>query len=61
MMVPTRNITMRNLRIKSRNWCVGSATFGGIYDLVFEDSSIGDLKTVCETVKLKRITPDLSL
>lgn len=46
MMVPTRNVTMRNLRIVSRNWCVGSATFGGIYEVLFEDSTIGNLETV---------------
>ena len=45
-MVPTRNVTMRNLRIVSRNWCIGSATFGGIYDILFEDSTIGDPDTV---------------
>ncbi len=45
-MVPTRNVTMRNLRIVSRNWCVGSATFGGIYEVLFEDSTIGDLEAV---------------
>jgi len=53
VMVPTRNITMRNLRIKSRNWCVGSATFGGIYDLLFEDSTIGDLETVTSPWAIK--------
>ena len=45
-MRPTRNVTMRNLRIVSRNWCIGSATFGGIYDILFEDSTIGDPDTV---------------
>jgi len=45
-MAQTRNITMRNLRIVSRNWCIGSATFGGIYDVLFEDSTIGDPETV---------------
>mmetsp|Transcript_27325 Transcript_27325/g.64038 ORF Transcript_27325/g.64038 Transcript_27325/m.64038 type:complete len:575 (+) Transcript_27325:49-1773(+) len=43
---PTRNITMRNLRIVSRNWCIGSATFGGVYDILFEDSTIGDPDTI---------------
>mmetsp|Transcript_40706 Transcript_40706/g.45875 ORF Transcript_40706/g.45875 Transcript_40706/m.45875 type:complete len:267 (+) Transcript_40706:870-1670(+) len=42
MMCPTRNITMRNIRIVSRNWCIGSDTFGGIYDIIFEESTIGD-------------------
>ena len=41
-MAQTRNVTMRNLRIVSRNWCIGSATFGGVYDILFEDSTIGD-------------------
>ena len=42
VMVPTRNVTMRRLAIRSRNWCLGSSTFGGIYDILFEDSTIGD-------------------
>jgi hypothetical protein len=54
MMAPTRNITMRNLRIVSRNWCIGSATFGGVYDILFEDSTIGDLDTV-RTVPLIQV------
>jgi hypothetical protein len=52
-MAPTRNITMRNLRIVSRNWCIGSATFGGVYDILFEDSTIGDPDMV-RTVSLLR-------
>ena len=42
VMMPTRNITMRRLKIRSRNWCIGSSTFGGIYDILLEDSVIGD-------------------
>ena len=42
VMMPTRNLTMRRLQIRSRNWCIGSSTFGGIYDILFEDSTIGD-------------------
>jgi hypothetical protein len=53
MMSPTRNITMRNLRIVSRNWCIGSATFGGIYDILFEDSTIGDPFTVTSPWAIK--------
>lgn len=53
MMSPTRNITMRNLRIVSRNWCIGSATFGGIYDILFEDSTIGDPYTVTSPWAIK--------
>eukprot|EP00947_MAST-08B_sp_MAST-8B-sp1_P002835 g2835.t1 len=41
VMVPCRNITMRRLHIRHRNWCIGSGTFGGIYDILFEDSIIG--------------------
>ena len=41
-MMPTRNITMRRLQIRSRNWCIGSSTFGGVVDILFEDSTIGD-------------------
>jgi polygalacturonase len=41
VMRPTRNITMRRLLIRSRNWCIGSSTFGGIYDILLEDSEIG--------------------
>ena len=42
VMMPTRNITMRRLHVHSRNWCIGSSTFGGVYDILFEDSVIGD-------------------
>ena len=41
VMMPTRNLTMRRLLIRSRNWCIGSSTFGGIYDVLLEDSEIG--------------------
>lgn len=40
--VPTRNVVMRRLLIRSRNWCIGSSTFGGIYNILLEDSEIGD-------------------
>lgn len=40
--MPTARVHMRNLTILSRNWCVGSATYGGISDLLLEDSRIGD-------------------
>ena len=46
MMMATRNITMRRLQIRSRNWCIGSSTFGGVYDILFEDSVIGDPKDI---------------
>merc|ERR1712226_586815 len=32
---------MRRLNLVSRNWCIGSQTFGGVYDILFEDSAIG--------------------
>lgn len=41
-MIPTRNVTMRRVKIRSRNWCIGSSTFGGVYDILLEDSEIGD-------------------
>ena len=41
VMMPTRNLPMRRLLIRSRNWCIGSSTFGGIYDVLLEDSEIG--------------------
>jgi polygalacturonase len=40
--VPCQRVHMRNLTILSRNWCVGSATFGGVRDILFEDSRVGD-------------------
>mmetsp|Transcript_17002 Transcript_17002/g.35524 ORF Transcript_17002/g.35524 Transcript_17002/m.35524 type:complete len:512 (+) Transcript_17002:159-1694(+) len=52
-MAPTRNVTMRNLRIVSRNWCIGSATFGGVYDILFEDSTIGDPEMVTSPWAIK--------
>ena len=57
VMVPTRNVTMRRLAIRSRNWCIGSSTFGGIYDILLEDSEIGDpadpLSPVPWAIKIK--------
>ena len=40
--MPARNIHIYRVKILSRNFCVGSATFGGVYDLVMEDCEIGD-------------------
>ena len=40
--MPAKNIHIYNTTILSRNVCLGSATFGGIYDLVVEDCTIGD-------------------
>ncbi|OEU22184.1 pectin lyase-like protein [Fragilariopsis cylindrus CCMP1102] len=39
--------------IVSRNWCIGSATFCGIYDILFEDSTIGDPYTVTSPWAIK--------
>ena len=41
---PSRNIHIYRTKVLSRNMCVGSATFGGVYDMVVEDSEIGDAK-----------------
>jgi polygalacturonase len=41
IMVPCNNIVMRNLNILSRNWCIGSGTFGSITNILMEDSTIG--------------------
>ena len=43
VMVPAKNIHIYRTKILSRNVCIGSATFGGIYDVVIEDCEIGDL------------------
>eukprot|EP00927_Polykrikos_kofoidii_P077578 TRINITY_DN74510_c0_g1_i1.p1 TRINITY_DN74510_c0_g1~~TRINITY_DN74510_c0_g1_i1.p1 ORF type:complete len:456 (+),score=62.94 TRINITY_DN74510_c0_g1_i1:56-1369(+) len=40
--VPSRNIHIYRTKILSRNFCVGSATFGGVYDMVMEDCEVGD-------------------
>lgn len=40
-MVPCTRVTMRRLVIRSRNWCIGSGTFGGVSDVLFEDSVVG--------------------
>ena len=37
-----RNIHIYRTKILSRNFCVGSATYGGVYDVVMEDCEIGD-------------------
>jgi hypothetical protein len=40
--MPSRNIHVHRVTVLSRNLCVGSATYGGVYDLVVEDCTIGD-------------------
>lgn len=40
-MVPMNNVTMRRLFVLHRNWCIGSGTFGGVTNVLFEDSTIG--------------------
>jgi polygalacturonase len=42
VMIPCRRIAMRRLVIRSRNWCIGSGTFGGVSEVLFEDSVVGD-------------------
>eukprot|EP00040_Diaphanoeca_grandis_P025822 m.143692 g.143692 ORF g.143692 m.143692 type:complete len:466 (-) comp30331_c0_seq1:38-1435(-) len=42
IMMPAKNLHIYRVNILSRNFCVGSATFGGVYDLMMEDCSIGD-------------------
>lgn len=44
-MVPCRGITLRRLQVLSRNWCIGSGTFGGVYNVLFEDSVVGQPST----------------
>lgn len=44
VMMPTRNVHIHHTKVLSRNMCVGSATFGGVYDVVVEDCDIGDLE-----------------
>ncbi|KAL3912045.1 MAG: hypothetical protein SGARI_001351 [Bacillariaceae sp.] len=52
-MWPTRNVHMTNLTIMSRNWCIGSATFGGMYNILFEDSRIGSSEEVTSPWAIK--------
>ena len=40
--MPARNIHIYRVKLLSRNFCVGSATFGGVYDVLVEDCEIGD-------------------
>lgn len=40
--MPTRNVHIYRTTILSRNYCIGSGTFGGVYDIVMEDCTIGD-------------------
>lgn len=55
IMMPLRNVTIRNVNILSRNWCIGSGTFGGVYDVLMEDCRIGasDHVTVPWAIKFK--------
>ena len=39
--IPCRRVMMRRLTLRSRNWCIGSGTFGGVSEVLFEDSTIG--------------------
>ena len=40
--MPSHNIHIYNSTILSRYVCIGSATFGGIYDVLIENCTIGD-------------------
>ena len=40
--MPSQNVHIYNTTVLSRNVCLGSATYGGILDLVVEDCTIGD-------------------
>jgi hypothetical protein len=53
VMWPTRNVYMNNLTILSRNWCIGSATFGGISNILFENSRIGSIEEVTSPWAIK--------
>jgi polygalacturonase len=53
VMWPTRNVYMNNLTILSRNWCIGSATFGGISNILFENSRIGSKEEVTSPWAIK--------
>ena len=52
-MVPCTRVTMRRLVIRSRNWCIGSGTFGGVSDVLFEDSVVGGSGPVPWAFKFK--------
>lgn len=42
--IPSKNTHIYRTKILSRNYCIGSATYGGVEDLVMEDCEIGDDK-----------------
>lgn len=42
VMMPSSDIHIYRVTILSRNYCVGSATFGGVYNILMEDCQIGD-------------------
>jgi polygalacturonase len=53
VMWPTNNVYMNNLTILSRNWCIGSATFGGISNILLENSRIGSTDEVTSPWAIK--------
>ena len=59
---PCRNVTVRRTKVLSRNICVGGATEGGVHDVLFEDMSVGDPRTVTSpwAIKFKVSTGTLS-
>jgi len=40
--MPSMNIHIYRVKLLSRNFCIGSATFGGVFDVLMEDCEIGD-------------------
>ena len=50
---PCSNVTIRRVKVVSRNICVGGATQGGVSDIVFEDMSVGDPTTVTSPWAIK--------
>jgi hypothetical protein len=40
--MPSRNIHIYRVKLLSRNFCIGSATYGGVFDVLMEDCEIGD-------------------
>ena len=43
---PTKNVHIYRTKILSRNFCLGSATYGGIFNLMMEACELGDVSDV---------------
>ena len=39
---PAKDIHIYRTKVLSRNFCLGSATYGGIFNLLVEDCELGD-------------------